>query len=107
MDVKIYRDSRGKEPFIDWLDSRKDVTTQRRIRKKVRRVESGNLGDYASVGEGVYELRLHFGPGYRLYYGYLDAKTILLLVGGEKSTQDHDIAQAQDYWKEHQRSMPS
>jgi len=107
MNVKVYRDPHGKESCLEWIDSIKDVTIQRRIRKRLRRVEEGNLGDYASVGGGIYELRLHFGAGYRIYYSYLDTETILLLTGGDKSTQEHDIAQAKEYWEEHQRSTIS
>lgn len=73
MHIKIYRDLREKEPFVERLASLKDSTTQRRIRRRLRRVEYGDLGDYRSVGEGGYELRLHFGPGCLLLYGDLGA----------------------------------
>ncbi len=69
MVVKIYQNERGDEPFTEWLESIKDKVTQARIRQRLRRVELGNLGDYRFVGEGVFEMRLHFGPGYRVYYG--------------------------------------
>ncbi len=66
--VDAYRTSSGKEPFTDWLDSIRDKTTQSRIKKRMDRVEDGNMGDYKQLGTNLYELRLHFGPGYRIYY---------------------------------------
>jgi len=104
MNVKVYQDAQGREPFLQWLASLRDVTTRRRIQKRVRRVELGNLGDFAPVGEGVHELRLHFGAGYRIYYGSIDDHTILLLTGGDKTTQARDIQRAHTYWAEHKRS---
>ena len=105
MIVKIYRNKRGGEPFTEWLESIKDRVTQARIRQRLRRIEFGNLGDHRSVGEGVFELRLHFGPGYRVYYGQIGDKIILLLVGGEKDTQQRDIKQAKAYWHEYIRGQ--
>lgn len=75
--------------------------TQNRIRARLDRLEKGNLGDYQSVGSGVFELRLHFGAGYRIYFGEVDRTIILLLCGGDKSTQGRDIEQAKEYWLEY------
>jgi putative addiction module killer protein len=104
MEVKIYRDEQGNEPFTEWLESIKDRVTQARIRGRLRRIELGNLGDHRSVGGGVFELRLHFGPGYRIYYGQICDEIILLLVGGAKTTQRRDIRRAKHYWYDHERS---
>lgn len=65
----------------------------------------GNLGDYKSLGEDLYELRLHFGSGYRIYYGELEDIIILLLCGGDKSTQSRDIIKAKNYFKEYKESL--
>ena len=103
MVVKIYQNEYGNEPFIEWLESIKDKVTQARIRQRLRRIELGNLGDHRSVGGGIFELRLHFGPGYRVYYGQIGNESILLLVGGDKSTQQRDIQRAKHYWYDYWR----
>jgi len=72
---------------------------QARIQARVLRFELGNLGDHKSGGGGVWEARLDFGPGYRLYFGQDGAVVILLLCGGDKSTQKKDIRQAKAYWE--------
>lgn len=73
------------------------------IQKRLRRVELGNLGDYQSVGEGVCELRIDYGPGYRVYFGQIEMKIVLLLCGGDKSTQEQDIRQAIKYWRDYEK----
>ena len=71
-----------------------------RIRRRLDRVEIGNYGDYKSLGDGVYELKLHFGSGYRVYFAEYDDIIVILLCGGDKSTQSKDIEIAKTYWKE-------
>lgn len=85
-------------PFDEWFDSLRDVKTQTIINKRLNRLSLGSLGDYRSVGEGVCELRIDFGPGYRIYFGQIGTAIVLLLCGGDKSTQDQDIRKAQEYW---------
>jgi putative addiction module killer protein len=80
--------------FSDWLDGLKDSLTRARILKRLNKVAAGNLGDAHSVGEQVTELREHFGPGWRLYYTQRGNTVIILLGGGDKSTQLKDIALA-------------
>lgn len=63
----------------------------------------GNLGDYRSVGKGVFELRIDYGSGYRVYFGQIGSTIVLLLLGGDKSTQERDIRQAKEYWAEYER----
>ena len=100
MDLEIYRDQNGNEPFLEWLSDIRDKVTAARIRSRLRRVEeSGNLGDHRSVGEGVFEFRLQFGAGYRIYFGKIGNDTILLLRGGDKGSQRQDIARAKIDWK--------
>ena len=103
MKAKIYRDEQGNEPFTEWLESVGDRATQARIRGRLRRIELGSLGDHRSVGEGLFELRLHFGPGYRVYFGQIGDEVILLLAGGAKKTQQRDIKKAKQYWYDYKR----
>ena len=92
--------SNGKSPFEEWLRSLRDKRTQARILQRIDRLRLGNFGDAATVGEGVSELRIHFGAGYRVYFAQHGSQVILLLCGGDKSSQRQDIATAQRYWKE-------
>ena len=86
-EIIFYRDAAGNEPFVDWLNSLRDGVTRRRILKRLFRVESGNYGDYKSVKEGVLELRFAFGPGYRVYFGEDGDRLVVLLFGGDNSSQ--------------------
>jgi len=80
--------------FRDWLNGLRDRKARLRIDDRLKRLASGNAGDTKSVGEGVQELRLHFGPGYRVYYTWRDGVLIILLNGGDKGSQARDIALA-------------
>jgi putative addiction module killer protein len=82
------------EEFSVWLKSLRDGLTRQRLIKRLRKVQLGNLGDVASVGDGVLEMREHFGPGWRMYYVQRGDTLIVMLGGGEKSTQQADIARA-------------
>ena len=104
-ELQIYRDPNGREPFTEWLKSLRDQRTRKRIQTQIHRIESGNLGDHKPVGDGVFELRLHFGAGYRIYFREVDNTIILLLCGGDKSSQDKDIVRAKVYWQEHKESQ--
>lgn len=86
--------------FRDWLDGLRDRKAQLRIDDRLKRLASGNAGDTKSVGDGVQELRLTFGPGYRIYYMWRDGVLIILLNGGDKNTQKRDIARAKRLAKE-------
>ncbi|HEY9780900.1 MAG TPA: type II toxin-antitoxin system RelE/ParE family toxin, partial [Leptolyngbyaceae cyanobacterium] len=79
-------------------ESLRDIKARAKIRARLDRVEAGNLGDYRAVGKGVCELRIDYGPGYRVYFGQVGTTIILLLCGGDKSTQSEDIRQAIEYW---------
>ena len=100
--VIVYRDPAGTEPFTDWLHSLRDSSTRRRILQRLFRLENGNFGDCQPVGGGLSELRLFFGPGYRVYFGQEHGFIVVLLCGGDKSSQRRDILKAQSYWKEYQ-----
>jgi putative addiction module killer protein len=99
--VIIYADDRGKEPFTDWLFSLRDPMGRKRILARIARLEQGNFGDCEPVGEGVSELRLFFGSGYRVYFGEDENNIVVLLCGGDKGRQHKDIKQAKSYWKEY------
>lgn len=82
--------------FDAWLSTLADPRGKARILARVRSASFGNFGDCASVGEGVFEMRVHFGPGYRVYYTRMEKTIYLLLTGGDKSTQRKDIARAKE-----------
>ncbi len=82
------------EEFQGWLDELSDKRAQIRIAARLRLAEAGSLGDWASVGADVSELRIHYGPGYRLYFTRRDNILIVMLAGGDKSTQKRDIRRA-------------
>ena len=84
------------EVFDTWLSGLRDARGKARIAARIRRAEEGNLGDVAPVGEGVSEMRIHVGPGYRVYFIQRGLELIILLAGGDKSTQSQDIKAAQE-----------
>ncbi|WP_367279833.1 type II toxin-antitoxin system RelE/ParE family toxin [Blastomonas sp.] len=83
-------------PFGKWLKALRDVEGRSRILKRLRRLADGNFGDCKSVGDGVSEIRMFFGPGYRAYFMMRGETIVLLLAGGDKDSQSHDIALAQE-----------
>jgi putative addiction module killer protein len=100
-ELKFYRTPNGRQPFTEWFESIRDMKTQTRIRRQLTRLEVGNFGDCQSVGGGVFELRIHFGPGYRIYFGKISNTVLLLLCGGDKSSQPRDIERAKAYWQDY------
>lgn len=82
------------EVFDAWFAGLRDKQTEKRIQARIRRAELGNFGDSEPVGEGVSEMRIHYGPGYRVYYAQRGMEIVILLAGGDKSTQSKDIAAA-------------
>lgn len=91
----------GSCPLKDWLRRIRDPQTRQRIEVRLDRIERGSLGDCKPVGEGVFELRLDFGAGYRIYYAQAGTTLIVLLCGGDKSTQNSDIQTARALWKDY------
>lgn len=102
-EIQRYVTPDGKVPFAEWLNSLRDTKAQYRIDLRLNRVQLGNLGDYRSVGEGVYELRIDYASGYRIYFGQIGTTIVLLLCGGDKSTQNRDILKAIEYWREYRK----
>ena len=91
---------RRTEPFIQWLNSLRDARAVAKIAVRIKRLAGGHFGDVAPVGHGVRELRIHHGPGYRVYFVQRGEVVIVLLCGGDKSTQTRDIASAKALAKE-------
>jgi putative addiction module killer protein len=101
-EVREYLDD-GRSLFGEWFD-RLDPSTAARVDRYIRRMEAGNFGAAKAVGAGVCELRLDFGPGYRVYYG-MDGRTLVILLGGgDKRRQTADIAAAVKRWKQYKKA---
>jgi putative addiction module killer protein len=88
----------GECPFDAWIASL-DSQNRQRILARVERMRNGQFGDHKKISHQIYELRLFFGPGYRVYFGERRSEVIIILAGGDKSTQQRDIKKAKDYWK--------
>jgi putative addiction module killer protein len=95
-------DVRETKEFTEWLSALRDSRAKAKILVRIDRLADGNPGDVAPVGEGVSELRINYGPGYRVYYVQRGTRYILLLAGGDKSKQDRDIAKAKRLAAEYQ-----
>lgn len=102
-DLQVYVTDDGRAPFSEWLASLHDRKARAKIRVRLDRVGLGNFGDCHGVGDGVQELRIDYGPGYRVYFGQIGSTIVLLLCGGDKTTQTTDIEQARRYWGEYRR----
>ena len=100
-EILIYDLKDGKEPFVIWLKSIKDNVTRARIKSAVLKLSNGNFGDCKKLNSDIFEIRLHFGSGYRIYFSELNNIIILLLCGGDKSTQSKDIEKANIYLKDY------
>lgn len=94
MDVPIYEDSFGYSPFKEWPTNLRDKNFRARILSRFARIQARNLGDYKYLEQGIFELRFMFGAGYRIYFGMIDRKILLLLLGGDKDSQKKDIQTA-------------
>ena len=100
-EIVEYVDQKGRVPFRFWLERLKDRKAAAIIDARLTRVRMGNLGNSKSVGLGVKELKVDFGPGYRVYFGEDSGTVVVLLIGGDKKTQSADIKIAQQYWAEY------
>lgn len=99
VEVRQYVDRQGRTPFLKWLDELNDEA-QARVAISLERLERGNLSSIKSVGAGVQEIRIDFGPGYRIYFGWDGERLVILLAGGSKKRQQGDIARAKELWQE-------
>ena len=98
-EVRAYESKIGRNYYREWLTSL-DKVTARIIARRVTRLEQANFGDVKPVGEGISELRIDYGPGYRVYFGRAGKEIILLLCGSDKSGQERAIAKAKELWRE-------
>jgi putative addiction module killer protein len=105
-DLIHYADADGKDHFGRWLESLSDIQAQARVSARLIRLHRGNFGDCRAVGEGVWEIRIDWGPGYRVYYAIAGKQAILLCEGGDKRTQATDIQRAIARWKDWQQRRP-
>ena len=103
VEVRQYTTASGKNVLATWLASLKDQRAESRIAARIDRLCIGNFVDCKPVGNGVWELRVDFGPGYRVYYAMIGKTCVLLLCGGDKRRQSSDIARAIEYFEDYQR----
>ena len=101
MDIRIYQRKDGKMPFTIWMRNLRDKRASAKILIRLDRIMTGNFGDTKPVGDGISELRINEGKGYRVYYGRKGKEVVLLLCGGDKSSQQKAIQLAKKYWREY------
>lgn len=99
VEIRKHKTARGRIPFGEGINNLRDRQAAARIATRLTRLGMGNEGDWKSVGAGVRELRISVGKGYRIYYAWEDEAIVLLLCGGDKSSQQQDIKQAAEYWE--------
>ena len=99
-EVRYYVSASGKSPFAEWFEE-VDAAASAKITRALVRMEQGNLSNVKTVGEGVLEYRIDFGPGYRIYFGRDGEAIIILLTGGSKKRQQRDIDAAHSYWQDY------
>jgi putative addiction module killer protein len=106
-ELRHYTTADGVDVFAQWLDSLRDRQAQARVAARLVRLNNGSFGDCKPLGEGVWELRIDWGPGYRVYYAIQSQRLILLCEGGDKRSQAADIKRAIERWQDwQQRSKP-
>ena len=98
VEIRHYSRRPARDPYQRWLDELKDLRGRVTIQRRIDRIANGNFGDHRFCRDGVWELRIQFGPGYRVYYGREGETVIVLLCGGSKGTQSADIKEAVRYW---------
>src|SRR5580692_11511049 len=101
IEIRHYVNRAGKDVFDDWLTELADTRAQAKIASRINRLGAGNFGDCKSLRQGLYELRVDWGPGYRVYYAMLGKECVLLLCAGDKRKQDSDIQRAIEYLKDY------
>lgn len=99
--VEVYETSEGRRPYQEWLDGLYDRQLRLIVVRRINRMRSGNFGDHRALGNGLFELRIHDGPGLRIYYGRVGNRVVIVLSGGDKSRQLKDIHRAHEYWRDY------
>jgi putative addiction module killer protein len=100
-EIRYYQMKTGKTPYLEFLRSLSEAKERMAVDARVYRAASGNFGDHSPVGGGLFEMRIHLGPGFRVYYG-LDGDTVVVITsGGEKGTQRKDIQNAKAFWADY------
>jgi putative addiction module killer protein len=102
IEVREYLDDEGKSPYAKWFD-RLNAAAAVKVTTAIHRMEQGNFSNVKGVGAGVYEFRIDFGPGYRIYFGKDGDRLVILLAGGTKKRQDADITAAKANWRDYKR----
>ena len=97
-EIELYVTKSGETPFSKWLSELKDLGARAKIRVRLDRLKLGNFGDCKVLGDGVSELKVNLGPGYRVYFGKSGRLCVLLLCAGSKKTQERDIERAKEFW---------
>lgn len=105
MELRHYQTSAGRDPYQSWLDRLKDLRARVAIQRRVDRIGAGHFGDHKPCRDGIWELRVDFGPGYRIYYARAGKAIVVLLCGGSKGSQASDIDTAVKYWLDYQRRL--
>ena len=100
--VRYYVDAGGRQPFAEWFADLEPVV-RAKVTRAMARLEHGNVSNVKSVGEGVLEVRIDFGPGYRVYFGRDGETLVILLMGGTKKRQQRDIDAAHAYWQDYKQ----
>jgi putative addiction module killer protein len=105
IEVRHYVSRSGRDVFDDWLTRLRDTRAQAKIAARINRLAAGNFGDCKSLGNGLFELRVDWGPGYRLYYAMVGRLCVLLLCGGDKRKQAADIERALEYLRDYKERL--
>ncbi|HAE39196.1 MAG TPA: addiction module protein [Candidatus Riflebacteria bacterium] len=103
--VQNYVLPNGNEPIVEWLEALQDIKGRAKIRARINQIRAGNPGKFNTVAPGIMEMKIDFGPGYRVYYARVGKKVILLLCGGDKQTQRADIKKATELLSDYKRRM--
>lgn len=102
LEIEIYKAASGRMPFVEWIEGIKEKHTRSKVYTRLDRLSFGNFGDCKSLGDGIFELRIHYGPGIRVYFSKIGNKVVLFLCGGDKSSQNKDIKKAKEYLQDYQ-----
>jgi len=102
-EIRYYVASEGRQPFAEWFADL-DAVARAKVTRAVVRLEQANFSNVKSVGEGVFEYRIDFGPGYRVYFGQDGQTLVILLTGGTKKRQQRDIDEAHAHWRDYKES---